>query len=180
MQCVSTKSKRTGKVFDDILMYMAVHKENLAWAIPENVSALSSAPRAKGRGRKAIGPSNLDVCVYRLKAELGFAVVVLSLDPRMFGQPSSRSRLYMLCVKMEVLATAGMSLDEFTTLATETLKKLVGQAAPLGSILLEEPSAAVVSHLQSLMGASSSKRQKVQSEWGMRHRMAFEASGSAW
>ena len=181
MMCVSTKSKRTGKVFDDILKYMTVHKENLAWAILENVCALSSAPKAKGRGGRVIGPSNLDVCVYRLKAELGFAVVVLSLDPRMFGQPSSRSRLYMLCVKMQVLATAGMSLDEFTTLATETLKKLVGHAAaPLDSILLEESSAAVVSHLQSLMGASSSKRQKVQSEWGMRHSMAFDASGSAW
>ena len=46
MQCVSTKSKRTGKVFDDILKHMAVHKEKLAWATHENVCAVSSTPKA--------------------------------------------------------------------------------------------------------------------------------------
>ena len=66
----------------------------LRWALLENVARLKTPPKEKGR---ATGPSNLDVCSYRLDKEAGFFTVTLELDPRLFGYPCSRARLYILC-----------------------------------------------------------------------------------
>ena len=47
-RCISTKSKRTGKVFDDIVKHLAAHGADSRWFIAENVLVLVQAPKAKG------------------------------------------------------------------------------------------------------------------------------------
>ena len=72
----------------------------LRWAILENVDNLKTPPRRRVPGGvkyTIVGPSNLDVVAYRLSNEAGFASVTLQLDPRNFGFPCSRTRLYILC-----------------------------------------------------------------------------------
>ena len=47
-RCISTKSKRTGKVFDDIVKHLAARGADNRAFIAENVLALVRAPKAKG------------------------------------------------------------------------------------------------------------------------------------
>ena len=102
----------------------------------ENVVALRYAMKEKG---KDVGPPNLDVCVHRLRTEVNFNVVTLQLDPRMFGYPCSRGRLYMLCVRQCVLDKAGVSHAEFLSIASGTITKLVGvPAIPIDELILED------------------------------------------
>ena len=46
-RCISTKSKRTGKVFDDIVKHLAARGADNRWFIAENGLALDQAPKAK-------------------------------------------------------------------------------------------------------------------------------------
>ena len=64
--CVASKSKRIGKVFDDVVRFLENHQEGSEWAILENVVTLATPPKQKRTG-VILGPSNMTVCVHRLQ-----------------------------------------------------------------------------------------------------------------
>jgi hypothetical protein len=57
----------------------------------------------------------------------------------MFGQVTSRHRLYMVCVREHILDSAGMSATDVRDYTSEIMNKLVGGHAfvPLESVLPE-------------------------------------------
>jgi site-specific DNA-cytosine methylase len=183
--CAARKSQRTGKVFDDIIRHMKVHHHDSEWCVLENVLALASGPREKG---SPSGPSNLAVCVYRLQMECDFAVAVFSLDPSMFGQLTSRQRVYLLCVKNVILEAAGLTKSGFGDMAALIMGKLVGQPrVPLDSVLFPEGDEVVEEHLRAVTAKTSaaapatvSNKKLKTIQWGIKHSTAFDSSGSSW
>jgi site-specific DNA-cytosine methylase len=131
-------------VFDSILKFLQISDDeakNVDWVILENVTALAS--------KSSAGVSNLDVAYHRLQ-KLGFAVVVFQLDPLMFGQLHSRSRLYIIGVKRRLSSDhAGASEQHIVDIMVSTMKRLVGQPAlDLETALLDEDHPLVISRLQ--------------------------------
>lgn len=181
-RCVSQRTKRTGKVFNDLMAYMTMHQSELQWIVLENVWALSLPPKSKTTSA-ATGPSNLDVVVHRLQSELPMTVVTLNLDPRLFGQVSSRSRLYIVGIRNCILRDAGLSREDFAGMAEQTVMRLMTKASvPLDKVLLEETSPIVQDHISTLEQHAAKKQKPSQpsGEWGVKHSKAFEAAGSDW
>ena len=107
---------RTGGIFSRILEFLALHPE-VESLLLENVVGL--AAKASGQDH-----SNLDWCVALLN-KFGFWVMVFKLDPRMFGMPVSRGRLWLVCIKKTILTDVGISDEEATQLAKKMMQDIV-------------------------------------------------------
>lgn len=88
---VKQQDKRTGTCFRGIVNYCKLHSDTLEILILENVLGLATL----GIGRDE---TDLQTCLNVLEHELNFSVVVWRLDPRIFGWPQSRPRLWFLAV----------------------------------------------------------------------------------
>ena len=102
--CVASGTLRTGSVLHDLVRFLqnqqkAKQKSGCCdkpfFLILENVRALASPP---GGSANPSGPSNASVVSEILRRSLNFQALVFSLDPRMFGSPQVRGRLYFLAV----------------------------------------------------------------------------------
>jgi site-specific DNA-cytosine methylase len=129
--CIAGGSHRTGSVFESICKFVWTRPQ-VEWLILENVAALASPPQGSDE------PSNLDFVVHKL-AELGFRTITFMLDPTMFGQLSSRKRLFMLSVRDKLVQNAGWSAADFESHAIAIMNKLVGlPSCQLDDALLDE------------------------------------------
>eukprot|EP00969_Alexandrium_andersonii_P297537 13150755-Alexandrium_andersonii.AAC.1 len=72
---------------------------------------------------KVAGPSNLDCTVHLLRSN-GFVVRVWQLDPRRFGVPQSRPRLWFLVVKQTLLDECGISAEQGLQRMTSVMARL--------------------------------------------------------
>jgi site-specific DNA-cytosine methylase len=105
--CVADGSKRTGSVFRSVVDLIKTSGEHMFGACLENVQGLAVAPRSKGG--EVVGPDNLTVCTHILKRDANCHTVALTLDPRLFGVPQSRERIYMLVYPRRVVAGSSLS-----------------------------------------------------------------------
>lgn len=87
--CISSSSLATGSVFADLVAYVAKHYHGVHLLILENVPPLARRPNGGGR-------SNLQEVAAQLWNKLGMLLKVFLLDPRLFGTPQSRGRLWMV------------------------------------------------------------------------------------
>ena len=97
---VLSGSLRTGSIFQAIVKLVSVYTCS-TWALFENVTDLA-VPDTEG------GVSNLDACVFLLETVLKLFVFVVRLDPSLFGSITTRPRLYLLCLKRELLDKHGI------------------------------------------------------------------------
>lgn len=178
MSCAASQTMRTGAVFGSIIRYLKEHNENISFAILENVTTLATPPKKNGVN---VGPSNLDVCIYDLRHEADMVTAVFRLDPRiLFGQLTSRPRLYMVCIKAGLLHSAGLSEDDFMAAAKRLMEKLIMQPRIfLESVLLDDKSAPIEEYLESLKQMPAKKR-KVLGDWSTKHCKTFGDTGSSW
>jgi len=70
--------------------------------------------------------SNADYCVFLLEEEAGMFTIVFLLDPRLFSQPISRPRVWMISVPIEICARANTSKAELMHIAQAFMARLVG------------------------------------------------------
>jgi site-specific DNA-cytosine methylase len=88
---VKEQNKKTGTCFKGITKYVQLHRETLQLLLLENVLGLCTL----GVGKQE---SDLETCIRVIEQELDFTVVVWRLDPRLFGWPQSRPRLWFVAV----------------------------------------------------------------------------------
>ena len=100
--CVLNSSLNTGSVFKDLLDYMDRHSERTVLGIFENVLALAWPPK-QPKGSDVAIPSNLSVAVAMLSEMQDCVTKCWHLDPRMFGVPQSRPRVWVVSFKRRVL-----------------------------------------------------------------------------
>ena len=110
-------TKRTGGVFADIVEYIQEHLEAIESVMLENVLGIMS---------KSVQEefSNLDWCVGMLEA-LGFWTFCFKLDPRQFGMPVARGRIWIIAVKLQTLQRAGMTSSTTDELAKKVMQQVV-------------------------------------------------------
>lgn len=126
---------RVGPVFRSIVDFckaqMSPSPSRALMVVLEN--ALGLAAKAKGESR-----SNLDDCLSSLQAA-GFEAITWRLDPRDFGQPVSRPRLFMLAFPSSSLELAGIGVDEFRTTAKRLMDAMTcNECHDLDYFLLSE------------------------------------------
>ena len=127
--CIADKSKSTGTVFDGIVDHLATQAD-LLFALLENVTNLASPEKGKTF-------SNLDSVARRLQQVAGIMVRVWKLDPRMFGTPQSRRRLWISCVPERILEKYNMDVARFQSETSQIMNSLVGwPVTPLDDLLL--------------------------------------------
>ena len=101
--CIMQEDLRTGSVFSALAKYMSTRcgcgsrdpKPTMRWAILENVPGLALPPR-NSNDQSILGPSNATVVASILRMQCGASVCCVQVDPRCFGMPVSRPRLYFL------------------------------------------------------------------------------------
>eukprot|EP00933_Yihiella_yeosuensis_P051746 TRINITY_DN49720_c0_g1_i1.p1 TRINITY_DN49720_c0_g1~~TRINITY_DN49720_c0_g1_i1.p1 ORF type:complete len:629 (-),score=63.28 TRINITY_DN49720_c0_g1_i1:168-2054(-) len=115
--CIQEGSMRTGSVAGSIMKYTSKHSKSLKFLILENVPNLAS--------RKDNAESNLDVLSRMMRQQTGFLLHCWKLDPRLFGSPVGRSRLWMTRLPQQTVsslseaATHKMLSDIMTMLANK-------------------------------------------------------------
>jgi len=137
--CITAVSERTGQVFHDIVGMTFVHGHKLLFQTLENVFPLLFEPTAKGSPGIPIGPSNADVIVYVLQTVLDSHVVVYKLDPRIWGAPQTRRRIYFTSVPNKVLEQINLCAEVFDDQLQCLMNRLGGsQITPLSDFLLDD------------------------------------------
>ena len=135
--CVEGASLHTGAVFQGILNFMASpHGQELELIVLENVRNLDAV---KVDPNSADGvTSNLRACIRKLHEHDAF-VMVFELDPRLFGTPQMRARLWMLAIPRRVLLRLQVTEQVARRFLLETMQCLVGsQLTPVDGFLLPE------------------------------------------
>lgn len=134
--CLQRGDKRTGSVFAGILRYVKARRDPLLFLGLENVLALAFPPRERGR---IVGPDNLSVAVHLLAEECGFWTKVWSLDPRLFGVPQCRPRLWMASFPSESLRRLALSAEAADARLSDLMSRLTGsRLAQFDDYLLPE------------------------------------------
>ena len=113
--CVMNGSLNTGSVFHDLVEHMKKHRHSFTFGMFENVLALAWPP--KDRSGQALGPSNMSVVSAMLSQFLDCYTKCWHLDPRMFGVPQSRSRVWMPSFKRDMLRDIGVATSSKQDLA---------------------------------------------------------------
>jgi site-specific DNA-cytosine methylase len=90
---VAEASGRTGRVFHHILSALQKNHDTFRCGVFENVVGLQVGAKDEHGVKGNIYTSNLSTCVQLLFAA-GFFIVTVLLDPRRFGHPQHRERLY--------------------------------------------------------------------------------------
>lgn len=131
MSCVANADLATGSVFNGIVKNMLQHGSHMQFLVLENVTALASC--TPGR------LSNLDMVVQLLRSELSMVTKVWHLDPRDFGTPQCRPRLWMSCVPKRELKRMGISEHVAGAILSDVMNRLAGsRLAPLDDFLLDD------------------------------------------
>jgi site-specific DNA-cytosine methylase len=198
--CVSTSSLRTGSVLHDIILHAQQHSNHLLFLTFENVTALLRA--AVDEKKQAVGPSNADVACLLLGKCLNMHIKLWRLDPRLFGSPQVRGRLYFVGVPLRKLP--GNSSQDADVQFDNIMQQLVGsQATPLSEYLLPEDHPVVARYYNSVVasdakkqgdhisavlaggtpvapkGAATNKQRRLW-KWPEQHRVSFERKGMDW
>ena len=88
----------------------------------------------------------------------GYCVTILRLDPRTLGEPVCRPRVYIVCVRLDVLTcTSRSAADQLASAVLESITKPVQCSAP--DRLLPNSHALVSTHLSSAPSSRESMRQ---------------------
>ncbi|CAJ1395375.1 unnamed protein product [Effrenium voratum] len=146
---VKDSSKRTGKVFMDIMQYCAAllkgpNGQAFESLILENVAGLLAAPPGRNEETGEKWHSNLDYCCAAIRAA-GMMVVPFMLDPRNFGMPVHRQRIWMLCIPLRLLEKSGMCEEEVAEYACRLMDTLcTTQVRPLQHFVLPRDHEAVL------------------------------------
>ena len=174
------------------------HSKKLRSFLAENVMGLCCLP--KNADGTSVDPdtgktyySNLDFCVQQLEAETDVWVFVARLDPKMFGVPISRQRVWILAIPAECFEGAELSFKEATMVAQDILERLmVGQTRSIEDYLLPEHHPAIINMLHEarrLEVPKALKRQKVRDSssagakalsWPEQNTILFESKGLDW
>lgn len=191
--CVASGTLSTGSVFHALLEIMTVARTDVA--ILENVPKLATA--APGQQF-----SNLDEVARLLRERCDMVLKCWLLDPRDFGGPQQRRRLWMVAVRRPVLRV--LSLSDTAALAKLSclMNRLVGSRATalehvllpeshpvlrakhgtlLASQLLEQSDhrGATIAMGGHLTQARPEAKRPRDSAWPERHRLLYVARGEA-
>jgi site-specific DNA-cytosine methylase len=167
-EAIAHGTGRTGSAFRDILRYLEVHPGARS-IILENVLGLGT----RGRGRLF---SNLDHCVHALEA-LGWSTACFKLDPRMFGMPVSRRRLWMISLRTDLVTGAGLTLAEFEALAADIMSEVLDcRMRDLDDFLLPETHPFIQAALYGTVDPLQhpARKRPRSAEWFLRHVAAME------
>lgn len=197
--CIGRADLRTGAVFAAICQHINAHKSQMQFIILENVCALARPPK---EGNTITGPDNLSVVVHQLGVICDCWTKVFVLDPRLFGVPQCRPRLWLLAIPRKGLCEAGLDSAAADKCASDIMQRLAGgQLASLDDYLLHEQHPLVrqearQAEVTTLMregkmeeallasGGVMPKRPRRQaastSKWPSRHIAQFEAQGFEW
>ena len=136
--CVAAGSLRTGNVLHDVVHHLIRHGGTLKFLILENVRGLGRPCVDKNGDSK---PDNATVVCELLSRVLDMHVFVYKLDPRLWGAPQVRGRLYFVGIPRQVLQ--GYAGD-VNALFASVMDTIVGcRMTPLEHFLLSENSPAV-------------------------------------
>ena len=162
--CILGDNLRTGSVFRAIVRWVEKHS---AMAAPqagirsckflnlENVTALMNAPSEHG---KPVGPDNLTVAMHLLSSQINFHTKTFQLDPRLFGVPQSRKRLWLLSWARCELKMRGLCDDQADRLASGLMSLFVGsRLQDMCKYLLPDDDPKLVAHLQRMEAAYFAK-----------------------
>jgi hypothetical protein len=97
--------------------------------------------------------SNLATCLNMLDKS-GFCTTVFWLDPKLFGAPAARSRLWMVCLRRRKLRRLGVTDEEARGFVTHTMDQIAGsQISRIDEFLLAEDDPLVKSMYDELLSA---------------------------
>ena len=128
--CVASGELSTGAVFAAIVAFIVMCGPVLQVLILENVYAFCK----KGKS----GRSNLD-SVATLLIDIGWFCCVYHLQPRDFGTPASRPRIWLICFRCTILVSKGVTEASFKDHLDVCLDAMSGSAlTPMQDYLLPE------------------------------------------
>ena len=128
--CVASGELSTGAVFAAIVAFIVMCGPVLQVLILENVYAICK----KGKS----GRSNLD-SVATLLIGIGWFCCVYHLQPRDFGTPASRPRIWLICFRCTILVSKGVTEASFKDHLDVCLDAMSGSAlTPMQDYLLPE------------------------------------------
>ena len=166
---IAEGGSKTGSCFQSILRWVRAHGGalNIIWF--ENVVGLHVQ---KKKGSKE--PTNLEVCLDELSG-LGFYAFAVQVDPRCYGTPQSRARLWIPCIKLVYLTSLGWEPAAFRSKVCKLMEKFSGiPIMPIEHILLDEDDALVKAYLR----ATKQKGDGAQdSNWPELHKEIFDRAG---
>ena len=186
---IKNRSARTGSVLDDILCYV---KANLACGdgrhfsglIMENVLDVAKGPRGVNADTGEPWRTNLDYVNKRVE-DLGMSMFTFQLDPRQFGIPVSRGRLFMICLPNWMFQEAGITADEAWAWAADAIdRRCCDTVRNLEDFLLPESSGLVtraketaeeIAERREMQGHKTAKQ-----KWPEAHAKALQQAGVDW
>ena len=194
--------KRTGLVWVSLIAYLRKMQDGghpsdllsgLQGLLAENVTGLLVAPPGTDPATGETFNTNLDFCISML-SDLGWWSTTFVLDPRCFGFPVKRARVWIIAVPPHVAAATGLTHEELRELASEIMTKLAIREAremrDLDDFLCSDDHPAVRQGLASARAAgtlasatasgSSPPPRKRQCKWPERHAKVFEQAGRDW
>lgn len=191
---VRDAGRRTGKVFEDIADYCNTLMEDkkgkkiFTGLLLENVMGLTIPPKGVNADGEA-WHSNLDYCELAMR-KAGIFLLAFILDPRMFGIPVSRHRVWMIGLPAWMLEEAGLEEDTVTNMAHDLVDRLCDcSEAPcrdLRDFLLPLDHPVVQRQVQLARGKSEKRSARTTRpvakapKWAEQHCRAFEKSGRDW
>lgn len=130
LQCVSTGDLSTGAVFQSIITFLQQHGKRCQMLVLENVLALAK----KGPS----GKSNLD-CVVDMLLRAGWWAKAWHLDPRDWGTPASRPRVWIIGLPVATVRTCGLTEEALASLMQTVFDNIAGsRLASMESYLLPD------------------------------------------
>ncbi len=127
----------------------------------ENVKGLMSPPKFEdGIRGDTVTESNLAICLRELYM-VGVLGCTVLLDPRLFGHPQSRPRLYIVLYSRTELEHAGLSDVDAYKITVETLESFAHHGlVPIDAFLLRDDDPLIVDMIEkatstSLIGSAS-------------------------
>lgn len=193
---VRDAGKRTGSVFNDVSKYCQNlledprGKDVFRGCVLENVLGLQTPPKGKDPETGNPWHSNLDYC-HRRMYQAGLLLMPFLLDPRMFGVPVSRQRIWMICVPLWMVSESGLSEEEVILEAQSMLDRLVDCSShscrSLEDFLYPVSHPCVQAEIQRGLDAKEKReskkkgsKQKKPPKWATQHAQALERSGRDW
>ena len=145
--CVAAGSLRTGNVLHDVVRHLIRHGGMLKFLILENVRGLGRPCVDKNGDSK---PDNATVVREFLSRVLDMHVFIYKLDPRLWGAPQVRGRLYFVGIQRQLLQ--GYAAGDVDALFASVMDTIAGcRMTPLEHFLLREDSPAVQAMFRTLL-----------------------------
>ena len=173
---------KTGSCFAGIHAYLRKHKDTVDIVVLENVTGLHRLKKGE------TGPTNLARCCELLDS-IGFCSFAVQCDPRCFGSPQSRARLWIPCVRKDFVASLKITQERFQDLVCGFLDTFSGMPCmTLENLLLSDDDPLVISHLRSARARAGKHieneeglmQEPEDSTWHETHRKHCSAKGKEW